>query len=42
MCYYLVIIYGGKELEEALTLSTRKFHDAVFDLLLWNLMTRQM
>ena len=42
MYYYLLIIHGGKGLEETLILSTQKFHEAVFDMLLWILMTRQV
>lgn len=42
MCYYLLIIYGGKELEETLILSTRKFDRAVFDMLLWISMSKQV
>lgn len=38
MCYYtlqiILIIYGGKGLEESLILSIRKFHEAVFHMLL--------
>lgn len=34
MCFYLLIIYGGKELEGELIVSTRKFHEPVFDILL--------
>lgn len=42
MLYHLFIIYGGKGLEETLMLSTRKSHEAVFDMLLWILMTEQI
>lgn len=35
ICYYLLIIYGGKELEDRLVLSNRKFHEAVFGTLRW-------
>jgi hypothetical protein len=40
MCYCLLIMYGGKNLQETLILSTRKFHETLFDKPLWILMSR--
>lgn len=33
MCYYLLIIYRGKGLEETVILLPRKFHETVFDII---------
>ena len=41
MCYYLLIMYGAKGIEETL-LPTRKFHEAVFDMQLWILTSKQV
>lgn len=39
---HLLIIYGSKRSEGTLILSTRKFHEVVFDTQLWILTNRQV